>query len=126
MPVLPQSSPSWTTRPSISSWDVDIASSEKTLTVQGEAVSRDKVRDAVAKAGFKILDELGPASSEASKSMPIEQVAATTYFPLLLILAFLLGTSTLLEVKEGGFTWDRAMSNFMGGFFSSLLILQIT
>ncbi len=103
--------------PSISSWDVDIASSGKTLTVHGEAVSRDKVRDAVAKAGFKILDELGPASSEASKSMPNEQVAATTYFPLLLILAFLLGTSTLLEVKEGGFTWDRAMSNFMGGFF---------
>ncbi len=103
--------------PSITAWNVDIAASEKTLTVHGDAVSGAVVRDAVAKAGFRVLDELVPETSRTAEAIPDEQPEAITYFPLLLILAFLLGTTGLLELKEGGFLWYRAMNNFMGGFF---------
>ncbi len=103
--------------PSITSWDVDIAASEKTLTVHGNGVSSEKVRDAVAKAGFKVLNELEPVSSQRPGESLIEQPTATTYYPLILILAFLIGVVTLLELNAGGIAWGRAMSNFMGGFF---------
>jgi|GEM_PF-48199 len=102
--------------PSITSWDVDIAATDKTLTVRGEAMSSVKVRDAVAKAGFKVLDELGPGLTQLRESQA-EQSTSTTYYPLILILAFLIGTVALLELSAGGFAWERAMSNFMGGFF---------
>ncbi|MDP1562428.1 MAG: heavy-metal-associated domain-containing protein [Pirellulaceae bacterium] len=103
--------------PSITSWDVDIAASEKTLTVHGDGVSSEKVRDAVVKAGFKVLNELKPVSSQRPGESPTEQPSATTYYPLILILAFLLGIVTLLELNAGGIVWGRVMSNFMGGFF---------
>ncbi len=103
--------------PSITSWDVDIAASEKTLTVHGNDLSSDKIRDAVAKAGFKVLNELEPVSSQRPEVILTEQPTATTYYPLILILAFLIGVVTLLELKSDGIAWGRAMSNFMGGFF---------
>jgi len=102
---------------SITSWDVDIAVSEKTLTVHGNGVSSEKVRDAVAKAGFKVLNELEPVSFQRPGESPAEQSAPTTYYPLILILAFLIGVVALMELNAGGIAWGRAMSNFMGGFF---------
>lgn len=112
--------------PSITSWDVDIAASEKTLTVHGNGVSSEKVRDAVAKAGFKVLNEPELVSSqrpgESLTEQPTgesltEQPTATTYYPLILILAFLIGVVALVELNAGGIAWGRVMSNFMGGFF---------
>lgn len=43
--------------------------------------------------------------------------SATTYKPLLVILAYLLGATALVEVRAGNFEWMRAMSTFMAGFF---------
>lgn len=103
--------------PSITAWDVDIAASEKTLTVHGNDVSSDKVRVAVAKAGFKVLNQLESVSSQRPEATITEQPTATTYYPLILILAFLIGIVALLELNAGGIAWGRAMSNFMGGFF---------
>lgn len=40
-----------------------------------------------------------------------------TYQPLLLVGAFLVGTTILVELKMGELDPDRAMRNFMGGFF---------
>ncbi|MDP1563943.1 MAG: heavy-metal-associated domain-containing protein, partial [Pirellulaceae bacterium] len=103
--------------PSIIAWDVDIAASEKTLTVHGNNLSSEKVSDAVAKAGFKVLNELESASSQRPRESRTQQPTATTYYPLILILAFLIGIVTLLELNAGGIVWGRAMNNFMGGFF---------
>jgi copper chaperone CopZ len=103
--------------PSITSWDVDIAASEKTLTVHGDNMSSEKVSNAVVKAGFKVLKELEPTSSQRPVESLTQQPTATTYYPLILILAFLIGIVTLLELNSGGIVWGRAMSNFMGGFF---------
>lgn len=102
--------------PSILSWEVDVDVKDKTLTVRGEEVSSAIVRDAVAKAGFKVLDELNSGSTQPPESQA-EQATPTTYYPLILILFFLLGTVALVELSAGSFQWGRAMSNFMGGFF---------
>jgi copper chaperone CopZ len=41
----------------------------------------------------------------------------TAYKPILLVFAFLLGTTVLSEIHKGGFNPERAMSFFMGSFF---------
>ncbi len=102
--------------PSISSWDVDVSAKDKTLIVRGEDVSSAVVRDAVAKAGFKVLDEMNLGFTQQRESQA-EQATPTTYYPLILILFFLFGTVALVELNAGSFEWGRAMSNFMGGFF---------
>lgn len=43
--------------------------------------------------------------------------SATTYKPLLIILAYILGATALVEIRAGDFEWMRAMSTFMAGFF---------
>ena len=40
-----------------------------------------------------------------------------TYFPLLLILAYLLLAVSAFEWSQGGWNWMRAMNHFMAGFF---------
>jgi hypothetical protein len=40
-----------------------------------------------------------------------------TYFPILLLLAYLAGFVALSQVKAGEGIWMSAMRNFMGGFF---------
>ena len=47
----------------------------------------------------------------------LAEPSATTYKPLLIILAFILGVTALVELRMGGFNWMRAMSTFMAGFF---------
>ena len=47
----------------------------------------------------------------------LAEPSPTTYKPLLIILAFILGVTALVEIRMGGFDWMRAMSTFMAGFF---------
>lgn len=43
--------------------------------------------------------------------------AVKTYFPLILIGAYLIGGTLLYEAMAGSWNFERMMSNFMGGFF---------
>ena len=56
------------------------------------------------------IDELS-LSQEQSKSW------TQTYKPILLIFAYLLGVTSLVEVTTGTFLWMRWMQHFMAGFF---------
>ncbi|MBX2996696.1 MAG: hypothetical protein KF681_17900 [Bdellovibrionaceae bacterium] len=58
-----------------------------------------------------------PASSCCEAEKPAPPSFLQTYRPLLLVAAFLIGATALVEVRAG--SWDpmRAMSVFMGGFF---------
>ena len=47
----------------------------------------------------------------------LAEPSATTYKPLLIILAFILGVTALVEIRMGNFDWMRAMNTFMAGFF---------
>lgn len=40
-----------------------------------------------------------------------------TYKPVLLVFAYIIGVTVLVEIADGSFLWMRAMNHFMGGFF---------
>ncbi len=101
----------------VTQWEVDVADPRKTLTVRGDGASLDRVQAAVAKAGFKVLGEI--------EDVPAEAARPTTYYPLVLLLAFLLGVTGLVEVALGSFVWERAMANFMGGFFLAFSFFKL-
>jgi copper chaperone CopZ len=109
--------------PSISHWEVDTTRPEKQLTVTGEAVSIEAVQAAVEKAGFNVFGEIAAARPIASSSDTAS--AAVTYYPLLLLVGFLLGIVGLVELASGGFVADRAMRVFMGGFFLAFSFFKL-
>jgi copper chaperone CopZ len=63
------------------------------------------------------------------QNLPDTQVAAdasiTTYKPLLVILAYLLGITALVEFRGAGFDWMRAMQTFMAGFFLTFSFFKL-
>jgi copper chaperone CopZ len=111
--------------PGVARWEVDVASPDKTLTVDGDAPA-DAIKAAVARGGFQVLGETGtPLPPAAVASQPAAPPAATTYYPLALLGAFLVGVVALVEVRAGGFDWGRAMGNFMGGFFLAFAFFKL-
>ncbi len=111
--------------PGIAWWKVDLSSADKTLTVEGDAPA-ESVKAAVARGSFQVLGEL-KNSSPPTAGTPHEDAAptATTYYPLLLLVAFLVGIVALVEVRVGSFAWDRAMGNFMGAFFIAFSFFKL-
>ncbi len=111
--------------PGVDTWEVDIASPNKTLTISGNAKA-GVVEEAVAQAGYQVLGEIKTPPVVAEK--PAESAAApaaTTYYPLLLLVAFLVGVVALAELRTGSFLWGRAMGNFMGGFFLAFSFFKL-
>ena len=111
--------------PGVDTWDIDIASPNKTLTVSGNAQA-GVVEAAVGQAGYQILGEI--KSPPVAAENPIDASAApaaTTYYPLLLLVAFLVGVVTLIELRTGSFLWGRAMGNFMGAFFLAFSFFKL-
>lgn len=111
--------------PGADSWEVDINSPNKTLTLAGDATT-EAVKEAVSQAGYQVLGEITTPSiaathSEADPAGP----AATTYYPLLLLVAFLVGIVALIELRTGSFVWGRAMGNFMGAFFLAFSFFKL-
>jgi copper chaperone CopZ len=116
--------PQLDTEPGISRWNVDLSSADKTLTVEGDAPS-ESVKAAVARGGFRVIGEVQkptPASETAHHEVA---PSATTYYPLVLLGAFLVGIVALVEVRAGSFVWDRAMGNFMGAFFIAFSFFKL-
>ncbi|MBY0458115.1 MAG: copper chaperone [Gemmataceae bacterium] len=66
-------------------------------------------------AGYHVLGEEATPATTPAPPAPTEQ--PTSYFPLLLILFYLLGAVAVTEVAAGGFDPMRAMGRFMAGFF---------
>lgn len=98
--------------PTIRRWSVDTADPKKILTIEGENASTERIERAVAAAGFKILGKIEEAPLTAG-----EKSMLATYWPLLLVGAYLIGFVSLVEATTGEFDGMRAMANFMGGFF---------
>ncbi len=111
--------------PGVDPRDIDIASPNKTLTMSGDAKA-GVVEQAVAQAGYQVLGEIKTTPVVAEK--PAESAAApaaTTYYPLLLLVGFLVGVVALVELRTGSFLWGRAMGNFMGAFFLSFSFFKL-
>ncbi len=105
-------------------WTVDIESANKTLTVDADAPI-EAVKEAVAQAGYQVISEVTTPSPPAVAEQPTEQESATTYYPLLLLVAFLVGVVALVEVRAGTAIWGRAMANFMGAFFLAFSFFKL-
>ena len=97
----------------IGNWSADTSTPDKLLTVEGDGITAARVGELIARKGYKVLGEL-PASAPTP---PPAEPAKTTWYPLVLILVYLLGGTALLEYAAGGFDAMRAMSHFMAGFF---------
>lgn len=108
-------------------WSVDTQTPDKVLTVEGDGVGADAVGQLVAAAGFRVLGEITP-----SPEPPVNKPAGTqtagpkaSYFPIVLLFAFLVLGTGLLEVSAWPFDWHRAMSRFMGGFFLAFAFFKL-
>lgn len=110
--------------PSIERWSVDTDDPRKTLRVEGEAVSNETIERLVAEAGFHVLGELDDSTPEHAHETSETKSFWETYRPLLLILGYLTGTVAIVDVGSS-FTWMRAMSHFMGGFFLAFSFFKL-
>lgn len=102
--------PLFDTEPGLRRWSVDLDSPDKPITVEGDAISAGRVGTLLNKKGYTVIG----AVTEAT---PTSTELATSYFPLILILSYLVGGVLLLEFAAGVFEPMRAMSRFMAGFF---------
>ncbi len=107
---------------SITRWSVDTATPDKVLTVEGPGPLQETARKAVESAGFKVLGDVLPQNPE---TLPGREPAPRSYYPLVLLLAFLVGLVGLVEITAGVFAWERAMRNFMGGFFLAFSFFKL-
>ena len=106
--------PFFNAEPGVQSWRVDLADPDKPLTVHGDATP-DRVAALLEQAGYRSLGEVHKAVDAGVGSKPSEDRG--DYFPLFLIVAYIAGVVALIEWRLGGFVVERAMTNFMAGFF---------
>jgi len=99
----------------IERWSADTTTPDKILTVEGDGLTAARIDGLIARKGYRVLGEL-PATPDDAPAVDAE-AAKTTWYPLVLILGYLLGGTALLEYAGGGFDAMRAMSHFMAGFF---------
>jgi hypothetical protein len=99
--------------PDVARWAADTGGPQAVLTVEGEGITAERVDALIRPAGYHVLGE-EPAKPQASAA-PVEK--PTSYFPLLLVLFYLVGLTAAVEVASGYFDPMRAMGHFMAGFF---------
>jgi hypothetical protein len=104
--------PAFDAEPAIDRWSVDLADPDKPLTVEG-GVSPNRVAQLLDDAGYRSLGEI----ESAVRTPALESAEKTDYSPLVLIVAYILGVTLLVETSAGSFQVERAMANFMAGFF---------
>lgn len=103
--------------PGIRQWSADVSSPDKVITVEGEEITAARIDALLNKKGYHVLAELPVPPKEPAASPVVSEPAPTSYFPLLLILGYLLAVVGAFEYSAGGFVLDRAMRHFMAGFF---------
>lgn len=92
--------------PGLQRWSVAVDLPDKPLTIEGE-VQADVVRAAMKRAGYEVFGEAESAPMEPKPS----------YYPLVLIVAYLVGIVLAFEAATDSFNVMRAMRHFMAGFF---------
>lgn len=81
-----------------------------------EISALNKILESIGK--YRIGSELtAPVNTETSGSTESATKSWTTYKPLILVFAYILGVTVLIESAHGEFGLHRFMSHFMAGFF---------
>jgi len=107
--------PAFDADPTIESWNVDLASPDKLLTVKGSPVDPKHVELLLESAGYRALGEITAETPSPPPIVTNEQKAS--YYPLALIVAYIAGVVAFIEWRFGVFDAGRTMTNFMAGFF---------
>lgn len=108
--------PLFDAEPRIHHWSADVASPEKSVSVTGDEVDRTLVEALLAQKGYKVLDEY-PSDLAKQSSVTLPEEPKQSYFPLVLILGYLVAIVGLIEIVSRPFDTMRAMGHFMAGFF---------
>jgi copper chaperone CopZ len=102
---------------------VQLTAPQATITMQ-KHIPTAILQDSLKKAGSYTITEAddgmhhAPAHSNGHAAGADEQTSwLTTYKPILLIGTYILGGTLLVEAVDGGFAWERFMTNFMATFF---------
>lgn len=104
----------------IEKWSADVSTPDKVLTVEGDGVSMSRVTDLLDQKGYRVIRSL-PEQQHEAQAVPAtansSEQPPTSYYPLVLILLYLLGTVAVTEMIASGFQLERSMRHFMAGFF---------
>ncbi len=109
--------PLFDAEPGVARWSADVSTPDKVLTVEGDGVSVARVGELLGRKGYQVVGEVPAAARPKPAATQSGDQPKTSYFPLVLILLYLLGATGLVEVAAGGFDGMRAMRHFMAGFF---------
>jgi len=101
-------------------WRVDLNSPDKILYAEAEAAVVEAI---LRQAGYTLLGELPLAALGPPPSSPGDQ--PPSYYPLLLVLAFIAGGTLLLQWRLPQADAMRAMSDFMGLFFVGFAFFKL-
>ena len=109
--------PLFDAEPGVAEWRADVAGPAKTLTVRGDAPP-ERVAALLEKAGYHSLgvEEEAPAPSEEKPA---------SYYPLALVLLFVLGAALVPQARAGHWDGMRAMGDFMGAFFVAFAFFKL-
>jgi hypothetical protein len=99
--------------PSIHHWTADVSSPDKTLTIEGD-ITLDRLNQLLQPVGYQAIREVSPTTTSPTTETT---EPPSSYYPLALILAYLLGIVGLVEYTHGYWIFNRAMMHFMAGFF---------
>lgn len=106
--------------PGVQDLEVSLQPQQAAIHSEGR-LDRETVRKAIQHVGkYEVLDAVesnghAPGSQPSMDTLP--PANAATYYPLLLVLGFLLLATGLLQWRAGVWNVARAMSDFMGCFF---------
>jgi copper chaperone CopZ len=95
---------------------IDLSKGEATLSMDKHLPIADLQSALVDYPKYQLIED---SPHDNHKSLPAEEVKPwlETYKPILLVFGYIIGTTILMELTFGGFSWERWMNHFMAGFF---------
>jgi len=105
--------PAFDADPTVRRWAVDLSGPRKHLTVEGPDLDRAHVDALLKPAGYATTGEVEPPAA----TLPPAAEAKTTYYPLLVVVAYILGVAALVEASATAVDPMRLMAHVMAGFF---------
>jgi cation transport ATPase len=133
----------------LENWSVDTNDPDKRLTVSiSDSAVVTEIVAVVRQAGFDAIPHDEPGSGERGErsatgdkpivsgisglpaggrdtATPLSPVSLATYWPLLLVLLYILGGTVLLQWDSPRWSWHQAMSSFMGLFFVGFAFFKL-
>jgi cation transport ATPase len=125
----------------VSSWKTDLQSSKKLLHVElVDDGDPQIVVDLLKQVGFSAtpvssIDSISPSpevvqlslrNRHAAESESVKQkLSLATYKPLLIVVAYVIGASTLFELQQASWHWMSWMNYFMGFFFLGFAFFKL-